>query len=76
MVLRKTHTSIDKSTVDTILSLGKHPGTKNPEEFGFTANGAYYRVNASLDQETRDLAVFKLDGERIQKLTQVVQFLE
>lgn len=76
MLLRQTHTTVSKSLVDTILSLGKHPGTKNPEEFGFTAEGSHYRVVANFDQDTRGLAGFKMDADRIQKLTQVVQFLE
>ena len=50
-------------------------GKQNPVEFGFKAvdGGKYFEVS---DFEEKNVEQFRLDADRIQKLTKIIKFLE
>ena len=66
---RKVFTTISKEQVAMII------GKQNPVEFGFKAvdGGKFYEVS---EFEENDQEPFRLDADRIQKLTKIIKFLE
>jgi len=74
-MFRGSYSTIGKDKLDKVLQFtGKNIAV---HEFGFEeSTGAFYKVNQNFGYDSLGSSEFKLDQDRVQKLTKVVAFLE